>query len=98
MNNNILDYKKIQSICKQIDNSTSEIFDYVIQFSKLVETVPALFQDEEIKKICDLIQNEEILKIKSDNDKIMLIETVLSKVIEAYDELDRHYSNIKIFE
>ncbi len=96
MENNTLEYKQIKYICDQIENNTNEIFESMMKIAKIVENMPILFQDEDVKKICDMIQNEEIVNMKKENDKVNLIKNVLINIAEAYKELDNYYSLKKV--
>ena len=69
-----------------------------MKITKMIENVPMLFQDEEIRKICDMIQNEEIINMKRENDKVNLTKTILLNIIESYKELDSFYSSKKVIE
>lgn len=94
--NNILEIKEIKKICEQVETNTNEIFDSIMKIAGIIETMPSLFQNEEIKKICDLIQNEEFIKLRKENDNVNMIKTVLLKTIDSYNELDNYYSTKKV--
>ena len=91
MKNNIINSTRILELCKEIEDSSDEIFENIAKINQLLDLLPNSFTSADSKKICEFVKNEQLLNLKNYCNKIISMKKVLENINLAYVSVDEKF-------
>ena len=88
---NSTDNEKILKLCNDLTDASNEINEDLNKISQLIELLPITFNDLNTKKICEIMNNENIVKLKNYCLKISYMSIFLQKIDFSYRNLDEKF-------
>lgn len=88
---NSINNSKILQLCSNLNDASNEINEYLNKVGQLIELLPNAFNDVDTKRACELINNENIVKLKKYCLKINYMSISLQKINLSYQIIDEKF-------
>lgn len=89
---NLINNERIVQLCRTLDDASNEINEYLNKISQLIELLPNTFNDTTTKRACELINNENIVKLKNYCLKVNYMSISLQKINLSYQIIDEKFN------
>ena len=88
MGKTVFNSNDVVALGKPLSNTSNDIYTSLNNVDKLLDLLPTTLYDINSKKICEVIKEEQIIKLKQYASRLFNMNTFLLKMSQAYDHFD----------